>query len=267
VGGVMASATLTVRKRRPWSAVPDHLLTDTRLGFPARVAGGYCLGRPDGWVFHVGQLLAVLGLGVAQWRAARQQLIAAGYLEHRRHKDMQGRWVWTMVLNDEPTMVHFSADGEPVDGKPIDGQADDLAKDLQHLDGSTGAAANPREARAAADQGVKKRRRGDAILLHGIEVWTDQDRAGINKLVETYGADCVATTAGSVRPAQGHVAPYLSSVSAELQSRAASAAREAETRDALARQAAANKEALDKRSGRARAAQAAAVLRGGRAAA
>lgn len=117
--------TLTVRRRgRPWSAVPDHILTDGRLTMAARVAAAYCLGRPDGWVFRVGQVQRALGMGRDAWRAARVCLMRAGYMTHRRLQGDAGRWIWVLDIYDEPaTMDGFSGDGEPVAGESVAGQA------------------------------------------------------------------------------------------------------------------------------------------------
>jgi hypothetical protein len=167
---------ISLSKKRSWSAVPDDILCNSQLSFSARVVLGYCLGRPDGWTFHVSHPQSVLGLGVAQWRAARRQLIDAGFLVHSRRKGHDGRWVWDMILFDEPTIVHFSADGAPADGQP-----NHIADDFKHLDLSKGknAAKNISASNlecntcqdAASSSKKKKRRQRPS----GVVCWDDED--------------------------------------------------------------------------------------------
>jgi hypothetical protein len=167
---------ISLSKKRSWSAVPDDILCNASLSFPARVLLGYCLGRPDGWVFHVSHLRSVLGFGVAQWRAARRQLIEAGFLVHSRRKGQDGRWVWDMVLFDEPTIVHFSDDGGPAAGAAAGGEPNDLADDFKHLDSNR--EKDAAESIAASSPKQKKWRERTS----GIVTWDADDEKAAEKL-------------------------------------------------------------------------------------
>ncbi|MBK7846249.1 MAG: hypothetical protein IPJ73_02150 [Zoogloea sp.] len=56
----MSNDNIVVRKRRPYSSVPDDVLEDIRLSMRARLVVAWMLGRPDGWIIRVA-MMKVLG--------------------------------------------------------------------------------------------------------------------------------------------------------------------------------------------------------------
>lgn len=65
------------------------------------------------------------------------------------------------------------------------------------------------------DQG--RCRRGNEEVRHGVEVWTEADRDGLQSLVERHGATRVEQIATSLNPASGHRAPYVSALYSAFQ--------------------------------------------------
>lgn len=70
---------------------------------------------------------------------------------------------------------------------------------------------------AAAIPLVERCRRGNEEVRHGVEVWTDADRDGLQSLVEQHGATRVEQIAASLNPASGHRAPYVSALYSAFQ--------------------------------------------------
>lgn len=77
---------------------------------------------------------------------------------------------------------------------------------------------------AAASLPQGKRRRGEEVVKHGVEMWTAADAAGLTKLVSQHGAERVEEVAAGLKPAPGHQAPFLSAVFAVFQALAAAEA-------------------------------------------
>ena len=106
---------------------------------------------------------------------------------------------------------------------------------------------------AAARQGKQdsgRPRRGDETVLHGVEVWTSADAAGLQVLVDLHGADLVEEVASGLTPAASHRAPYVSAVVTAFQmmekaesAAAASAAHQAQMEAEATRQRVAQEQA------------------------
>lgn len=122
-----AGARIAINKRRPFSAVPDDVLTDKRLSLAARAALAYIIGRPDGWHYYVAQIRSALGVSDAAWRRIREEMRAAGYYTQTRERLQDGRLAWKIVVSDTPadayTTCDFTIRGKPMDGEAMDGVA------------------------------------------------------------------------------------------------------------------------------------------------
>lgn len=70
---------------------------------------------------------------------------------------------------------------------------------------------------AAAPKLGRKPKRGDEVVLHGVEVWTDSDAVRLETLVATHGANRVEQVAADLIPAKGHAAPYISQLISAFQ--------------------------------------------------
>lgn len=128
------SATLKVQKKRPWSSVPDDILTNKSLSAVARLVLAYLVGRPGDWVVYVAQVQRVLGLSEARWARARKELAAAGYYSQNRLQNKAGQWVWENIVTDTPTIPSKSMDGETIPRFSRDGKSGDITKDLNQQD-------------------------------------------------------------------------------------------------------------------------------------
>jgi hypothetical protein len=93
----MSNDSITVRKRRTWSAVPDDVLEHPRLSLRARAVLGWMLGRADGWVIQVEHMLRVLRMTEYVWASVRSELQAAGYYRQTRVRQPNGTITWEKV--------------------------------------------------------------------------------------------------------------------------------------------------------------------------
>jgi len=98
----VSNDSIVVRKRRPYSLVPDDVLEDTRLSMRARLALGWMLGRPDGWVIRITHMMKVLGMSEHIWTAIRNEIQQVGYYRQTRIRLETGRFVWEKEVIDSP---------------------------------------------------------------------------------------------------------------------------------------------------------------------
>jgi len=134
----MSNDSITVRKRRKWSAVPDDVLEDIRLSLRARAVLGWMLGRPDGWEIQIEHMLRVLGLTEFVWAAIRTELQQAGYYRQIRVRQANGTITWIKDVLDppeppsprEPRMVKTirgsAGDGSAARGAAMHGSLGDI---------------------------------------------------------------------------------------------------------------------------------------------
>lgn len=113
-----------VKRSGPFSVVPNEILKNSNLSFAARVTMAYMVGRPDNWKFYVKHVCKTLGIGAAQWKAVRKELVKAGYVRQVRSKGTQGRFVWSLEVSDTP-IFNQSTDSSPIDAQETDGDAID----------------------------------------------------------------------------------------------------------------------------------------------
>lgn len=121
----MGNDSITVRKRRKWSAVPDDVLEDIRLSLRARAVLGWMLGRPDGWEIQIEHMLRVLGLTEFVWAAIRTELQQAGYYRQTRVRQANGTITWIKDVLDppEPPSPRESGMVKTIRGSAGDGSA------------------------------------------------------------------------------------------------------------------------------------------------
>lgn len=121
-------------KRRATSTVPDDILTNERLSWPARVVLGWMLGRSADFKLHVWHVRKTFRLSEKKWVSLRRNLQQEGYYWQGKERGLDGRFVWTNIVSDQ---AEFSpphrkrGDGKPSpqnprDGKPSDGNGRDI---------------------------------------------------------------------------------------------------------------------------------------------
>lgn len=81
----------------------------------------------------------------------------------------------------------------------------------------------------------KRRKRGDEVVLAGIEVWTERDKEVVRQLIATHGLTQIEEVAAAIKPASGRSAPLPSAVVGALHDSAAEAARLKASSDAIVR--------------------------------
>lgn len=121
------SSSITVRKRRGHSAVPDDILENSSLRLSTRLVLAWMVGRPPGWVISIEHMKRVLGISDNGWKTVKAELTAHGYFVQGREQDKAtGQIRWVNEIFDEPQSIPPKpTDGERTDGaippKPIDG--------------------------------------------------------------------------------------------------------------------------------------------------
>jgi hypothetical protein len=98
----MSNDNIVVRKRRPYSSVPDDVLEDIRLSMRARLVLAWMLGRPDDWIIRIAHMMKVLGMSEHIWTAIRNELQQVGYYRQTRIRLDTGRFVWEKEAIDPP---------------------------------------------------------------------------------------------------------------------------------------------------------------------
>ena len=121
----MSNDSITVRKRRTWSAVPDDVLEHPRLSLRARAVLGWMLGRADGWVIQVEHMLRVLRMTEYVWASVRSELQEAGYYRQTRVRQANGTITWIKDVLDPPEQPSPRAPGmvKTIRGSARDGLA------------------------------------------------------------------------------------------------------------------------------------------------
>ena len=131
------SSQITVKKRQPFSVIPDSILEDTRMRPETRLVLGWLIGRPDGWEVRVSYLQHTLGLTKPRWAKARKEMMACGYLNQVRRKSHNGKFVWEHVVTHTPTLSQETMVRKSTDGKPIDEKPGDITISPQQQDSNT----------------------------------------------------------------------------------------------------------------------------------
>ena len=188
--------TIRISKRRPFSAVPDDVLTDHRLGDRAARLLAWLVGRPDGWDIRVAPLRRLFRLSEPQWRSARRELEAAGYFIQRRLFGLDGKIRWEHEVNDVGIPSDENGGMDPSPSKPSDG----LPSDGNNRDIAVNRINHSKEAVVAA--AVRKSPPG---LLHGVRCWNESDFLRTTRLIEREGADAVAKASDQLQLASGKI--------------------------------------------------------------
>lgn len=118
-----------IRKRLPFSAIPDAVLQDKNLSLAARLTLGWMLGRPENWQIQIHYMMDQLGLTDKTWPRIRRELIHYGYFTQTRHRDPKdGKFVWVQEVTDAPLYETPSLPQggmEPIPPKRMDGNRRD----------------------------------------------------------------------------------------------------------------------------------------------
>lgn len=110
-------------KRRATSTVPDDILTNERLSWPARVVLGWMLGRSADFKLHVWHVRKTFRLSEKKWVSLRRNLQQEGYYWQGKERGLNGRFVWTNIVSDQaefPPPPQKTRDGKPLDGNGRD---------------------------------------------------------------------------------------------------------------------------------------------------
>lgn len=215
------SQSIAVRKR-PFSVVPDDVLTNTNLSWGARVVLAWMLGRSSDFELFVWYVRKVFRLSETQWVRYRRQMQSEGYFYQRREKGENGKFRWINIVSDTPEfppIMHESAkqaapslrdagDGSPSGGAASSGDYMDkpvptntnLTKTKQQQTGM---------GKDLLVAGKKKRR-----VIDGITCWDAEDVGEVTRLTLEYGKESIqravtALRAKGIEPLPGRVQKVL----------------------------------------------------------
>ncbi|GIK11107.1 MAG: hypothetical protein BroJett001_31730 [Chloroflexota bacterium] len=207
------------------------LFRDSRLSFSARGLFAFLWDLPADWLIRSTWLATRGPDGKDAIRARLAELRAVGAMRIEPIREADGKVAgtrWVLISPEKwakaAPLSHSTESGNsrlsafPTVGEPA-------AKVLQGVKVLQDEAAARAPARSAADaaatpqrkQDQGRRRRGDETIHHGVEVWTPADAEGLQSLIDRHGAERIKEVAGSLTPAAGHRAPYLSAVVAAFQ--------------------------------------------------
>lgn len=115
--------TITFRRRRGWTAVPNSAVSDQRLSIEARGLLAYLASHADGYQFRVEAIRRNCGVGREKLQRMLGELKRAKYLKTTPVQGERGRllgWKWELDLDAD---VDNCADpaGDRVTEKPSDG--------------------------------------------------------------------------------------------------------------------------------------------------
>ncbi len=131
------SSTIKVKKRRPFSAIPDDVLEDTRMRTETRLILGWLLGRPEGWTIYVSHVQRTLGVSRPRWAKARREMEALGYLSQSKYQDEEGKFHWEHIVSDVPALEFKSIVSKSNDGLPSDGKVGNKTTSPKQKNGNT----------------------------------------------------------------------------------------------------------------------------------
>lgn len=114
------ASQIKIKRRQRWSAVPDCVLENQNLSFPARLTLSWMLGREDGWEIRVGVMCRTLGLTDKTWPRVRDELISAGFFQQTKLTDPESKKIyWVHIVTDDPLYPEISTPPNGGDGKTI----------------------------------------------------------------------------------------------------------------------------------------------------
>jgi len=125
------SGMVKIRKRRPFSAIPDDILQDIRMRTETRLVLGWLIGRPDGWEGRVKYVQHILGLSRDRWSKSRQERERYGYLQQIRKQRPDGTFQWEHAVTDTPSVPALTIAGKSSDGKTSDEKSGDITTTLK----------------------------------------------------------------------------------------------------------------------------------------
>lgn len=115
-----------IRKKMSFSAVPD-LLFELDISHTAFKVVAWALGRPDGWVFHIGHMIKTLKLTDKTWPRAKKELMATGFFIQKRGRDAHNKITWENIFVDAPLW-----ENNPIPPKSMYGVGNDaVGKDAE----------------------------------------------------------------------------------------------------------------------------------------
>lgn len=116
-------------KKRPYSSIPDDILTDSRMSYPTRVILGWMLGRSEDFEFYVSHVRRVFRISEQQWVKYRKEMQAVGYFAQHKERQADGTFRWINIVSDQPEFQpspQNPGDGEPSHGQPSHGPQGDI---------------------------------------------------------------------------------------------------------------------------------------------
>lgn len=202
------------------------LFRDSRLSFSARGLFAFLWDLPADWLIRSTWLATRGPDGKDAIRARLAELRAVGAMRIEPIREADGKVAgtrWVLISPEKwakaAPLSHSTESGIsrlsafPTVGEP----AAKVLQGVKVLQDEAAARAPARTApdAAAASQGMQdqgRRRRGDEVVHHGIEVWTPEDERIVREYVDRYGAARVEEVAKGLPVAPSHVAPYRSAL-------------------------------------------------------
>ncbi len=228
-----------VRKRRPFSAVPDDILTNCGLSERARLLLAWMIGRPDGWNFYVTQIRATFRLSKEQWRAARRELEKCGYWLSERKRNASGKLTWRHFVFDEPNNISpgcvFPPMVKPEHGEPCPEKHHPKTKDFKQRNEAAAPRALAHESAAAALDAGKRRRERPS----GVVTWDASDVVEAERIEADHDPSAIRVAVSAIvtanrEPVPGRVAAELVAMRRRAEHEARKVAADAAQRQRLA---------------------------------
>jgi hypothetical protein len=132
------------RAKGRWEPIHVSTIYDKRLSLTGLGALVRFLAKPEDWQIKAAAAQYELAVGRNVMRRIFREWEAAGYMERRRSRGRDGRWIWESVLHPvsvrplrpQLTMGRFSVDGSTVDGSTggrvaVGGQPVDVVQTLK----------------------------------------------------------------------------------------------------------------------------------------
>lgn len=192
------SQVIAVRKR-PFSVVPDDLLTNANLSWGARVVLAWMVGRSPDFELYIWYVRKVFRLSETQWVRYRRQMQREGYFHQRREKDTSGKFRWVNIVSDtpefsqsahEPTKQAEPSHRDGGDGKPSGGTASNgEAGDKPALPPTNLSNTKQKQQQASVREDLADARKKKRRVIHGIVCWDNDDVAEVARLILEYGEE------------------------------------------------------------------------------
>lgn len=166
-----------------FGVTPVQVLNNSSLSFKAKGLYGFIQSKPDGWQFSAERIAKQSNDGVTSVRSGLQELVDAGLLVRKCHKDEKGKWEWEYILLENPSAENPPTDNALAENLPNTSKKD-IVKKNSNIEVDTSEQSS-REIVQVIDAFIEWNKAAKTWYSNKTQ------RAAIHRLIEEYGTEMV----------------------------------------------------------------------------